>query len=308
MGNGANGGDDFELHAFVDGELDSERRRAVEDRLVQQPEKASLVEGWRRQNAALRAAFAHVAQEPLPAMMRLGGATSARSGLASPDHGLIETGVIHWGRPSGATRTTRRVDALRRNRQRTILSWLMTGLVCVFIAGAAFIVFTGSATQPERPELIVPATSFVTRADLTYLTFARDARPVEIGGDRLGELAEWLHARTGLAKVPDLSASGLRLLGGRLAPGAASAAGFLLYETPTGARVGLYFEPIGMAGAPPSSTPRATAGMTAIEWRTAGLDFVLIGPLPSEEMQAAAERAATEALAPRPAQGGNGRP
>jgi len=304
----ANVSEDFELHAFVDGELDSERRRAVEDRLVQHPDKASLVEGWRRQNAALRAAFTHVAQEPLPATMRLGGGSAAgRSGPAAQGHGLIETGVIHWGRPSGATRTMRRVDSLRRNRQRNILSWIMTGLVGVFIAGAALVVFAGSATQPQRPEMIVPAAGFVTRADLTYLTFARDARPVEIASDRLGELAEWLRARTGLARVPDLAPSGLRLIGGRLAPGAASAAGFLLYETTSGGRVGLYFEPIGMAGSP-STPPRATVGLTAIEWRAAGLDFVLIGPLPSEEMQAAAERAAAEILSQRPVANGAGRP
>jgi anti-sigma factor RsiW len=306
MTNGANGGDDFELHAFVDGELDSERRRAVEDRLVQQPEKASLVEGWRRQNAALRAAFAHVAQEPLPAAMRSGGPAGARSNPPAPGHGLIETGVIHWGRPSGATRTTRRLDGLRRSRQRTILSWLMTGLVCVFVAVAAFVVFTRSATQPQRAQLIVSGASFVARADLTYLTFARDARPVEIGAERVSELIDWLKARTGLVHIPDLAASGLRLLGGRLAPGAASAAGFLLYETAAGVRVGLYFEPIGMAGSP-SAPPRATAGLSAIEWRAAGLDFVLIGPLQTEEMQAAAERAAGAVLAPRPASDINSR-
>jgi anti-sigma factor RsiW len=299
MSNGANGGDDFELHAFVDGELDSERRRAVEDRLVQQPDKASRVEGWRRQNAALRAAFAHVAQEPLPAIMHFSGSTGVRAGAPAAGSGLIETGVIHWGRPSGATRTTRRLDGLRRSRQRTILSWLMSTLVGVFVAVGAFVVFTRSATQPQRAELIVPGSSFVARADLTYLTFAGDARPVEIGADRLGELSAWLQARTGLAHVPDLAENGLRLLGGRLAPGTASAAGFLLYETATGARVGLYVEPIGFAGSP-SASPRATAGLSAIEWRGAGLDFVLIGPLRAEEMQAAAERAAGAILARRP--------
>jgi anti-sigma factor RsiW len=303
----ANVSDNFDLHAFVDGELDSERRRAVEDLLVQQPEKASLVEGWRRQNAALRAAFTHVAQEPLPASLRLGG-TGGRASPSAPGHGLIETGVIHWGRPSAATRTTRRVDSQRRNRQRNILSWILTGLVGVFIAAAALVVFAGTSTQPQRPEMIVPSAGFVARADLTYLTFARDARPVEIGADRLGELAEWLRARTGLARVPDLAPSGLRIVGGRLAPGAASAAGFLLYENASGARVGLYFEPIGMAGSP-SSPPRATVGLTAIEWRASGLDFVLIGPLSSEEMQGAAERAAAEILAQRPlAAPGAGRP
>jgi anti-sigma factor RsiW len=297
--NGVDHSEDFDLHAFVDGELDSDRRRMVEDRLVQHPEDASLVEAWRRQNAALRAAFAHVAQEPAPASLREAarrdGRVNAPSAPAAP--GLIETGVIHWGRPSGVTRNARRLEDLRRNRLRSVVLWLMAGLSGVIAVGAAVVVFTGSAAPPQKIRSVTVASGFVARADLTYLTFARDVRPVEIAADQSGELNEWLRTRTGLARAPDLSASGMRLLGGRVAPGAATAAGFLLYETTGGARVGLYFEPIvGSIGAP-TGPPRASVGLTAVEWRAAGLDFVLIGPLAAEEMQAAAERAAQEVLA-----------
>ena len=52
-----------DLHALVDGEISVERRRQVEDHLLQHPEDAALVDNWRRQNAALRAAFEPVAQE-----------------------------------------------------------------------------------------------------------------------------------------------------------------------------------------------------------------------------------------------------
>jgi anti-sigma factor RsiW len=296
---GSDHGDDFDLHAFVDGELDPERRRMVEDRLVHNHREAGLVEAWRRQNAALRAAFAHVAQEPAPAQFRIAIERDARSGApVAPKHqGLIETGVIHWGRPSGApTRTARRLEHLRRSRLRTVMLWLLAASSGIAAIGVAVVVFSGSAAPPQKIRSVMAASGFVARADLTYLTFARDTRPVEIGADHGGELAEWLRARTGLARAPDLSPSGLKLLGGRIAPGAATAAGFLLYETANAARVGLYFEPILGSVSAPAAPPRATTGLTAIEWRAAGLAFVLIGPLPPDEMQAAAERAAQDVL------------
>ena len=59
-----------DLHALVDGELSAERRRDVEDHLSRRPEDAALVEGWRRQNAALRAAFEPVARETPPLSLR----------------------------------------------------------------------------------------------------------------------------------------------------------------------------------------------------------------------------------------------
>jgi hypothetical protein len=51
----------------------------------------------------------------------------------------------------------------------------------------------------------------------------------------------------------------------------------------------------------PRFAPRVDQALTAIEWRAAGYEFVLIGPLGPEAMQQAAERAAAEMLTPTPA-------
>ena len=97
-----------DLHALVDGELSAERRRDVEDHLSRHPEDAALVEGWRRQNAALRAAFEPVARETPPLSLRNAAVRNAAPGAAP-----IETGAIHWGRPSGPSRSVRRLDEAR---------------------------------------------------------------------------------------------------------------------------------------------------------------------------------------------------
>ncbi|PPD42646.1 MAG: anti-sigma factor [Methylocystis sp.] len=283
--------EEADLHALVDGELDSERRRKVEDHLLQHPEDAALVEGWRRQNAALRAAFEPVALEMLPLSMR-----DAATRVPAQQQGPIETGAIHWGRP-GASRPAQRLDELRANRRRqAIFSTALTLLTGAALAGLAALVFAGRGETPHSPVAALLTQSYAARAGLTYATFVSDARPVEIDISRRGELVAWLQERVGFSRPPDLADLGLRLVGGRVSPGVAAPAGFLVYERADGARVGLYFERAEATGAP--QAPRVGQGVVEVEWRAAGFAFVLVGPLSPEDMQAAAERAATAVAAP----------
>jgi anti-sigma factor RsiW len=277
--------EEADLHALVDGELDPERRRKVEDHLLQHPEDAALVEAWRRQNAALRVAFQPVAMENLPLSLR-----DAATRTRLPAQGAIETGAIHWGRP-GASRPTQRLDEIRAHRRRqAIFSTLLTLLTGAAIAGLAALIVAG---RHEPPQAVAthPAQSYAARAGLSYATYVGDPRPVEIDISRRGELVAWLRERVGFSRPPDLAQLGFRLLGGRVAPGVASPAGLLIYERADGARIGLYFERAESTATPP---PRVAPAATAIEWRHAGFAFVLVGPLGLEEMQAIAERAAAD--------------
>jgi len=61
---------DEDLHAFVDGQLDSARRAEVEAWLTENPREAERVEAYRKQNLALRALFDPALAEPVPATMR----------------------------------------------------------------------------------------------------------------------------------------------------------------------------------------------------------------------------------------------
>src|ERR1700761_3893895 len=60
-----------DLHAFVDDALDDARRRAVQDYLDTHPESADRVARLRAQRQRLRAAFAGVADEPVPSRLNL---------------------------------------------------------------------------------------------------------------------------------------------------------------------------------------------------------------------------------------------
>jgi anti-sigma factor RsiW len=58
--------DEWALHAYVDGELAADMQDEVEAYLRTDLEAAQRVEAWRRQNEALKAAFAGSLDEPVP--------------------------------------------------------------------------------------------------------------------------------------------------------------------------------------------------------------------------------------------------
>jgi anti-sigma factor RsiW len=60
-----------ELHAYVDGELPSNRRAAVEAWLAAHPQDAARVAAWRAQADLINARYAAVAQEPIPPRLDL---------------------------------------------------------------------------------------------------------------------------------------------------------------------------------------------------------------------------------------------
>lgn len=284
--------DESDLHGFVDGELDAENRRRIEDHLHNHAEDAALVEGWRRQNAALRAAFAQTVKEPLPSGLRKASVTSLTRSFGSG---------VNWARfsPSkGASlRAMRRSDTSRRPPRRpAIVMSLVTLLAGAVVAGAALLAFTGPASPPAAPQrAVIEPPGLLAHAQLAYQTYAQDSRPVEIGADRKAELSTWLGERVGFARLPDLSAAGLELVGGRLVPGVLAPAGLLIYRSAASGPAALYFERAGgerLPAAPPKTAP----GLAAVEWRAAGFAFVLIGPLAAEVARAASESAAAQAI------------
>jgi len=75
-----------DLHGFVDGQLDPERRAEVERLIAAQPDLAQRAAADRRHRAALRAALAPMLAEPVPASLDLGRLLQQR--LRRPRPGL----------------------------------------------------------------------------------------------------------------------------------------------------------------------------------------------------------------------------
>jgi len=60
---------DDELHAYVDGELATERAAEIEAWLAAHPDAAERVQTYRQQNQTMRALFDPVLDEPVPASL-----------------------------------------------------------------------------------------------------------------------------------------------------------------------------------------------------------------------------------------------
>jgi len=116
-------------------------------------------------------------------------------------------------------------------------------IALAFLIGAA----GGTAGVRWMPDFALSSTAsaMVSEAAAAHRLYAPEVNhPVEVQGVRREELLPWLSARLEMpVSAPDLAASGLSFIGGRLLPGEAGPAALLMYEGPAGQRVTLYWAP-----------------------------------------------------------------
>ncbi len=89
---------DAELHAYVDGQLDTARRRAVEAYLATHPDEAERVAQYQQLNSALRKLYEPVLNEPLPTRFRNQKTrkTYRLAWVASVIVSLFAGGIMGW--------------------------------------------------------------------------------------------------------------------------------------------------------------------------------------------------------------------
>ncbi len=196
-----------ELHAFVDGEVPADRLEAVTAWLAEHPEHAELVAAWRTQADSIRARYGAVANEPVPERFKLDQ-------------------VMRQGRSSG----------------RSWAAMAAAAAVVAFLAGGTTGWLAHGATTG------VPSSFDTITADAleAYKLYVVEVRhPVEVPGNERPHMTQWLTKRLGYQQhIPDLESLGLKLIGGRLLPGATgAAAAFYMYEGASGERFTIYSAP-----------------------------------------------------------------
>lgn len=188
-----------DLHAYVDGQLDDQRRGEVKAWLDAHPESAADVADWQAQNEALRNAFA------------------SETSLRPEDLALLSAVPV-----VSTTPWWRNVAA---------------AIALLLLGGSAGYGLHWSITPApaERPLL----TAFTDEAADAYLTYVSEERhAVEVGPDETEHLSSWLGKRLDWEFViPDLSEEGFQLVGGRLLPINSQPGAMLLFEDATGQRV-----------------------------------------------------------------------
>ncbi len=264
-----------ELHALVDARLPVDERLAVEARLARDPAAAATRAAWQLQRDALRDLYRPLQEQPLPAPL----AAAARH-AAQAQHALGQ-----WSRWGGMAAAV--VLAFG-------LGWLSHRQL-EYGAGAV-----SSAGPAAR---VASAREFASQATLAHAVYAPELRhPVEVTAAQQEHLVQWLSKRLERPlKVPNLSALGYELVGGRLLPGAAGARAQFMYQNAAGERVTLYLGATQKQAAPPAAPALAPdARETAFSfagdgpvpgfyWVDRGFGYALSGPLSRERLLALAQ-------------------
>lgn len=195
-----------DLHAYADGLLPEARRLQVAAYLAGRPEDDARVKAWMSDNAALRARFDPILQEPVPVRI------PTRRGATLP-----------WRQLAAAAS----IAALGAG-----IGW--------FVRGAT----EGRATTVTASAAVTRATtsSLADRAAVAHVVYSPDLRrPVEVTAANQDQLVAWLSKRLDAPmKPPHLGALGYELIGGRLLPGERGPAGQFMYHDGSGQRLTLY--------------------------------------------------------------------
>jgi anti-sigma factor RsiW len=144
--------------------------------------------------------------------------------------------------------------------------------------------------------------AFTTDAIDAHKLYVVEVRhPVEVAGSEQAHLVQWLSKRLGYdVRAPDLGAIGLKLIGGRLLPGASGAgAALLMYEGPSGERFTIY---CARSGTPETALRYQEAGsVAAFYWVDDNKGYVVSGPADRERLLKVAQSVYDQESAP-PAQ------
>lgn len=238
-----------ELMALIDGVLDPDRVRQIEQRAQHDADLATTIAVLRAQHQALRASLAPVLEETIPPRL-LQVRTPSR-----------------W--------SFQRVAA--------VLVWISIGITLGGLAswqyashrGFAHSVFARRGAAPDLPR-------FVHQAAVAYAVYAPEVRhPVEVASTDAKALNSWLSKRLQRSmQAPDLSPFGFVLMGGRLLPAELTKpAAQFMYEDRQGQRVTLYLR--GMAEPTPETAFRFAeqAGVNTFYWVEGDWGYALSGKL-----------------------------
>ena len=266
---------DTDLSAWLDGELDAERRGRVDAWLREQPEVAARARLWAADRDALRARLDPVLGEPVPPA-------------------LIHTVWQHRAHPRWA--------------QAAVAAGLL-------VAGALIGAGSMWQWQGQRTASAIAAArvanaagtpaGWVQRAALAHSVYVPEPRhPIEVKAQE-EHLARWLTRRIDIpVKLFDLRDEGFELMGGRLLPDAAGKSAQLMYEsldagTPK-QRVTVYLRKPD-AAAPTAFSYRQQGELGQFYWVEAGAGYALVGALPKERLLALAQAIYKQQPAAQPA-------
>ena len=163
------------------------------------------------------------------------------------------------------------IERLVRQPRQLIYGAVAAALVAFVAGGGIGWLARGASGSPSAIQ------SFTVDALDAHRLYVVEVRhPVEVPGSERTHLQQWLTKRCGWdVRAPELAATGLKLVGGRLLPGPAGPASFLMYESASGERYTVY-----TAKAEAETTQMrysAQGGDGALFWADRGVGYVVSG-------------------------------
>jgi anti-sigma factor RsiW len=229
-----------DLHAHIDGQLAHDRAEDVDAYLAAHPEERARFSQYAAHRQALRAALAARADEPIPARLRVANL-------------LVQQ---------------------RRRRRRWFVE--IAAAVCLIVLGGISGWVARDLTGP-RGSFSLGAVARMITADAiaAHRTFSVEVRhPVEVDAAQEAHLVQWLSKRLGRQlTVPDLTAAGFRLMGGRLLPAEDGPAAQFMYENGNAERLTLYLR-VGVGGET-AFRYHEEGGIGAFYWSDEGFGYAI---------------------------------
>src|SRR6195952_1478455 len=144
-------------------------------------------------------------------------------------------------------------------------------LVAFLAGGGVGWLARGAAASPSALQ-----TFTLDALDAHRLYVVEVRHPVEVPGSERAHLQAWLTKRCGWdVRAPELTAAGLKLVGGRLLPGPSGPASFLMYESTSGERFTIY---TAKSEAEATQMRYAAQGSeSALFWADRGVGYVVSG-------------------------------
>lgn len=204
---------DAELHAFIDNELDEERRQYLTEMLKENRTLRNRVQQYQMIDKGLRAGKLLDDQQPIPDR-------------------LLQAAIA--------------VEPRRPVRRLVAAGLLIMGVLGGFVGGLSMQLATSPSSSPQQyihDDLLLPAS-------LAYKTYVPEIRhPVDVDGSEQQHLVDWLSNRLQhRIQAPVLESQGFYLVGGRLLPAGEQAAALLMYENDQGKRLTVYVRRLSVAG------------------------------------------------------------
>jgi anti-sigma factor RsiW len=262
-----------ELHAFLDQQLSGPDETKVVDFLDRHPDRQRIVRGLMHDKEQL--------------------VRAADADELEPDEG-IET--------LAACLTDRLARAERKTQVRRWSARLAAAVVLVGAGWTGHTVYTDRLASDNgfvQTATPAPVTDFLATAAGAHSVFATDrVRPVEYTADAETALADWFGSHfKAPVEIPHLEGIGFTFLGGRLLATAEGPLAQLVYESPRGDRVSLFFAERSMLGG--SELKLVKVGKTyASYWQDDSFTYAVVEEAPGADIGVVATQIAGRAQNP----------